>query len=144
VQCATHEVVDLEPSGFAPAQARRAVRQMVSPLVPADVAHTAELLVSELVTNAITHGTGTVRLVIDCVNHCLSVTVSDEEPTTPSIQPERLLSSGGRGLRMIESLAGSWGVKPHADPLRLQHLQNPPRGIRFGTKPCGVDRSRLG
>lgn len=115
MQCATHEVIDLEPSGLAPAQARRVVRRMVSPLVPADVVHTAELLVSELVTNAITHGTGTVRLFVDCVNHCVSVTVSDDDPASPELQPERLLSEGGRGLRMIESLAGSWGVKPHDD-----------------------------
>jgi two-component sensor histidine kinase len=115
VQCATHEVVDLEPSGFAPAQARRVLRNMIDTLVPLDVAHTAELLVSELVTNAITHGTGTVRLVIDCTNHCLSVTVSDDEPVGPEIQPERLMSDGGRGLRMIESLSSAWGVKPRED-----------------------------
>lgn len=115
MQCATHEVIDLEPSGIAPAQARQVVRQLVSPLVPADIAHTAELLVSELVTNAITHGAGTVRLAIDCTNRCLSVTVSDDHPAVPELQPERLMSNGGRGLRMIESLASAWGVKPRSD-----------------------------
>lgn len=110
--CATHEELDLEPSGYAPAQARRMLRATVSALVPADVAHTAELLVSELVTNAITHGSGIVRLSIDCANHSLSVTVSDDEPSAPMIQPERMLSDGGRGLRMIESLASAWGVNP--------------------------------
>ena len=112
--CATHEVIDLEPSGSAPAQARRVVRETIGTLVPADVAHTAELLVSELVTNAITHGTGTVRLAIDCADHCLSVTVGDDEPAAPQLQPEELMSDGGRGLRMIESLASAWGVKPRA------------------------------
>jgi two-component sensor histidine kinase len=115
VPCATHEVLDLEPSGFAPAQARRLVRDVVAPLVPPDVAHTAELLVSELVTNAITHGTGTVHISIDCANHCLSVTVGDDEPTIPEMQPERLLSMGGRGMRMVEALASAWGVTPRAD-----------------------------
>jgi two-component sensor histidine kinase len=91
------------------------VQQVVTPLVTADVAHTAELLVSELVTNAVVHGTGMVRLVIDCADHCLSVTVSDDDPAQPAIQPERLMSDGGRGLLMIESLAGSWGVKPRGD-----------------------------
>jgi anti-sigma regulatory factor (Ser/Thr protein kinase) len=115
VQCASHEVIDFEPSGFAPSLARRVVRQAVSPLVTADVAHTAELLVSELVTNAVVHGTGTVRLVIDCDDRCLSVTVSDDDPVAPRIQPERLMSEGGRGLRMIDSLAGSWGVNRRDD-----------------------------
>lgn len=113
--CATHEVLELEPSGIAPAQARRMLRETVASLVPADVAHTAELLVSELVTNAITHGRGVVRLSIDCADHCLSVTVSDDEPATPQVQPERLMSDGGRGLRMIESLASAWGVNPRHD-----------------------------
>ncbi len=110
--CATHQVISLEPSGAAPAQARRVVRQLLLPLVPADVTDTAELLVSELVTNAVTHGTGMVTISIDCADHALSVTVSDDEPAEPLLQPERLMALGGRGLRMIESLASSWGVKP--------------------------------
>jgi anti-sigma regulatory factor (Ser/Thr protein kinase) len=88
------------------------VRELVTTLVTAEVVDTAELLVSELVTNAVVHGSGPVRLVIDCTNRCLSISVSDDEPAEPQLQPERLLSDGGRGLRMIESLAGAWGVTP--------------------------------
>jgi two-component sensor histidine kinase len=88
------------------------VRELVTPLVPSDVAHSAELLVSELVTNAITHGSGPVRVSVECANHGVMVTVGDDEPASPELQPERLLSMGGRGLRMLESLASSWGVKP--------------------------------
>lgn len=111
--CVTHEVRDLEPSGFAPAQARRMLREVVAPLMPPDVAHTAELLVSELVTNAITHGTGMVRLAIDCADHTVSVSVSDDEPAPPQVRAEQPLAVGGRGLRMVEALAGAWGVRPH-------------------------------
>jgi two-component sensor histidine kinase len=85
---------------------------MLQPLVSEDVTDTAELLVSELVTNAIMHGTGPVTVSIDCGEDTLSVTVSDEEPAEPLLQPERLMALGGRGLRMVESLASSWGVKP--------------------------------
>jgi anti-sigma regulatory factor (Ser/Thr protein kinase) len=112
---ATHEVIDLEPTGFAPAQARKAMRQLVCLLVPADIADIAELLVSELVTNAITHGTGPVRLVIDCDKQCLSVTVGDDNPDPPELQPERMMATGGRGLRMIETLASAWGVRQRPD-----------------------------
>lgn len=111
----THQVIHLEPSGAAPAQARRVVRKVLLDIVPADVTYTAELLVSELVTNAITHGTGIVTVSIDCAGHSLSVTVSDDEPTVPELQPERLMAVGGRGLRMIESLASSWGVTQRKD-----------------------------
>jgi anti-sigma regulatory factor (Ser/Thr protein kinase) len=112
VSCATHEVINLEPSSSAPAQARRVVRQVLAQVVPADVTHTAELLVSELVTNAITHGTGTVTVSIDCTDQSLAVTVGDDSPEVPELQPECLMALGGRGLRMIDTLASAWGVKP--------------------------------
>jgi anti-sigma regulatory factor (Ser/Thr protein kinase) len=115
VSCATHEVIRLEPSGRAPGQARRKVREVLADIVPDDLTDTAELLVSELVTNAITHGSGIVTLSIDCSDDSLAVTVSDDEPTEPQLQPESLMALGGRGLRMIEALASSWGVKPHKD-----------------------------
>jgi anti-sigma regulatory factor (Ser/Thr protein kinase) len=115
VSCATHEVIHLEPSGAAPSQARRVLRRVLVDVVPEDMSHTAELLVSELVTNAITHGSGIVTVAIDCSDHALSVTVSDDEPSKPELQPERLMAMGGRGLRMIESLASSWGVTPRTD-----------------------------
>jgi anti-sigma regulatory factor (Ser/Thr protein kinase) len=115
VSCATHEVIHLEPTGRAPGQARRIVRELLADLISADVTETAELLVSELVTNAITHGTGTVTLSIDCTDSSLAVTVSDDEPTEPELQPESLTALGGRGLLMVEALAGSWGVNAHKD-----------------------------
>jgi anti-sigma regulatory factor (Ser/Thr protein kinase) len=115
MSCATHEVIHLEPSGKAPAQARRVVRQMLSEFVSSDVSETAELLVSELVTNAITHGTGMVTLSIDITDESLAVTVGDEEPAQPELQPERLMALGGRGLRMIDTLASAWGVNRHVD-----------------------------
>ena len=130
---AKHEVIHLEPSGSAPSQARRVVRRAVSPTVSDDVTQTAELLVSELVTNAITHGTGTVTLSIVLEDDSLSVTVSDDEPSVPELQPECLMALGGRGLRMIESLASAWGVTPREDGpgkdvwFRLPVIGSPPR-----------------
>jgi anti-sigma regulatory factor (Ser/Thr protein kinase) len=115
VPCAMHEEIQLEPSGSAPAQARRLVRRVLADMVSDDLTDTAELLVSELVTNAITHGTGMVTLSIDCAKDELSVTVSDDDPKQPEIQPERLMALGGRGLRMIDSLASEWGVTPRTD-----------------------------
>jgi anti-sigma regulatory factor (Ser/Thr protein kinase) len=115
VSCAMHEVIRLEPSGSAPAQARRVVRAVLAEVVSEDMSQTAELLVSELVTNAITHGTGTVTVSIDCTDDTLAVTVSDDDPAVPELQPECLMAVGGRGLRMIESLASAWGVTPRED-----------------------------
>jgi anti-sigma regulatory factor (Ser/Thr protein kinase) len=112
VSCVTHEVTQLESTTAAPAQARRTLRHLVEGRVSTDVMEIAELLVSELVTNAVTHGTGAVVLSIDCSDSLLTVTVSDENPDHPELQPERLMAVGGRGVRMIEALAGAWGVRP--------------------------------
>jgi anti-sigma regulatory factor (Ser/Thr protein kinase) len=115
VPCATHQVARFEPTGVAPSQARTLVRRTVGELVPADLLDTAELLISELVTNAVLHGSGVVVVSVDCENHTVELAVSDDEPTPPALQPERLMSLGGRGMRMIESLAGDWGVRPRTD-----------------------------
>jgi serine/threonine-protein kinase RsbW len=115
VPCATHEVARLEPSGVAPSQARRLVRRTVQDLVPSDVVDTAELLVSELVTNAVVHGSGVIVVAIDCEDRVVSIAVSDDAPARPQLQPERPMALGGRGLRMIESLASAWGVRPRED-----------------------------
>jgi anti-sigma regulatory factor (Ser/Thr protein kinase) len=115
VPCATREVIRLEPTGVAPAHARRTVRQTIGTLVSDDVAHTAELLVSELVTNAITHGSGMVVVSVECAGNSVCVTVSDDDPTEPRLQPEEPMALGGRGLRMIESLASAWGVRHRLD-----------------------------
>jgi anti-sigma regulatory factor (Ser/Thr protein kinase) len=115
VSCATHEVAHLEPSGVAPSQARRLVRRTVQDLVPGDVVDTAELLVSELVTNAVVHGSGVIVVAIDYEDRVVSIAVSDDAPGKPQLQPERPMALGGRGLRMIESLASAWGVRPRED-----------------------------
>jgi anti-sigma regulatory factor (Ser/Thr protein kinase) len=112
VSCATHEERTLEPSEVAPSQARRLVREALGGKVSADVMDTAELLVSELVTNAVIHGSGTVVVTVDCDRGTASISVSDEGRSLPRVQPERPMALGGRGLRMIDSLAGEWGVEP--------------------------------
>jgi anti-sigma regulatory factor (Ser/Thr protein kinase) len=115
VPLATQEDYRLAPTGAAPAEARRLVRESVSVQFPDETVHTAELLVSELVTNAITHGTGPVVVTIEYGSRAVTVTVSDGSSDEPSMQPERLMSLGGRGLRMIETLASAWGVRPRPE-----------------------------
>lgn len=107
--------VVLEPSRAAPAQARRAVRDLFIGEVPNELSETAELLTSELVTNAVQHGAGSVTLTLERRIDSLQVRVADDEPAPPQVQPDRPMSLGGRGMRMVSSLAGAWGVSPRED-----------------------------
>jgi serine/threonine-protein kinase RsbW len=74
------------------------------------------LVVSELVTNALVHGSGRIGLRLDCAPGRIRVEVADGG--TASIEPrspagpigERGLSIGGRGLHVVEALSERWGV----------------------------------
>jgi len=72
----------------------------------------AALVVSELVTNALRHGAGTVVLRASFVDGLLNVAVTDSGDDLPHqlpIDPERI---GGLGLHIVERVSGQWGVAP--------------------------------
>jgi anti-sigma regulatory factor (Ser/Thr protein kinase) len=72
-----------------------------------------ELLVSELVTNAILHGVGAVRLVADYDGTRIRVEVHDHDPNAPEahVTAATQLDEHGRGLQLIAMLADSWGTR---------------------------------
>ena len=80
----------------------------------AELADTAALLVSEVATNALVHGRGDVRVRASVTGRTLRVEVHDENPGLPSPRAAGDLDEGGRGLALLEALAGAWGTV--ADP----------------------------
>jgi anti-sigma regulatory factor (Ser/Thr protein kinase) len=94
----------------SPADARRLVRAALVG-ASATVAETVELLVSELVTNALLHGSGDRFLMIDLQSDCVHVEVHDGD-RTPDLAPLKVdaLSEHGRGLAIVDALVSSWGV----------------------------------
>ena len=71
---------------------------------------TALLLVSEVVTNAVVHGSGSPLLDIEVQSDVLRVTVTDEAPGTPQVRRlNPLLAEHGRGLQLVDALASRWG-----------------------------------
>ncbi|KMS77178.1 PAS/PAC sensor protein [Streptomyces viridochromogenes] len=71
------------------------------------------LVVSELVTNALVHTDGRVRLDLILVNHRLRVAVADFSPRTP-VKPASISweATGGRGILLVEAMAAEWGTVP--------------------------------
>jgi anti-sigma regulatory factor (Ser/Thr protein kinase) len=92
------------------------VRAALAATVSAETTDLAELLTSELVTNAIRHGSGQVMLSLNCGDGVLAISVSDDATGMPFVQPDdELLALGGRGVRMVQRLAHEWGVTPRED-----------------------------
>ncbi len=79
----------------------------------AEEADTALLVVSELVTNALVHTQGPVRLDLTLAGDRLRIAVSDVSPRAPA-KPVMAdwESTGGRGLFLVEALSTSWGSVP--------------------------------
>jgi anti-sigma regulatory factor (Ser/Thr protein kinase) len=76
-----------------------------------DIAFTTELVVSELVTNAIRYGGGgalQLRLIKDTVLIC---EVSDHSATAPHLRRARTYDEGGRGLLLVAQLTDQWGTR---------------------------------
>ncbi|MFD7880074.1 SpoIIE family protein phosphatase [Streptomyces sp. NPDC059766] len=74
---------------------------------------TVLLVVSELVTNALVHTDGQVRLDLTLVNHRMRVGVFDTSPRAP-MKPTSIgwEATGGRGILLVEAMSESWGTVP--------------------------------
>ena len=105
----------LVPSRSAPRQARRAITELVVRTGRADLAATAALLVSELVTNAITHASGPIGVTAACLDGTLRVEVRDGEPAPPILRHSSAIDEAGRGLAVVAHIAHAWGIFLEAD-----------------------------
>ena len=68
------------------------------------------LLTSELVTNAVRHGSGPVGLHVDWGNGTVRVEVHDQSPEWPVTRAMDRTALSGRGLRLVDGLSTDWGV----------------------------------
>lgn len=83
-----------------------------------DVTDVAQLCVSELVSNVITHvGYGTpAMLAVSMSGTYLRIEVHDPDTRAlPTLLDTALDSEGGRGMALVDALADRWGVQLHPD-----------------------------
>ncbi|MEV0643243.1 SpoIIE family protein phosphatase [Streptomyces sp. NPDC050619] len=75
-----------------------------------ELAFTTELVVSELVTNAIRYGKSPIQLRM-ILQSALTCEVSDASSTAPHLRRARVFDEGGRGLLLVAQLTEHWGTR---------------------------------
>ncbi len=96
-------------------KARRFVRSVLAELGSSELCGMAELLVSELVTNAILHAGTDLEVVVRVMPGRVSVEVHDRGPGAATRRHYSATSGTGRGLVLVDELARDWGTVVTAD-----------------------------
>ncbi|MGW1541593.1 SpoIIE family protein phosphatase [Streptomyces sp. NPDC002309] len=104
-------VWELPPDPSIVAEARRRSTDQLTAWGLDDVGFVTELLVSELVTNAIRYGRPPIQLRLIHENNTLICEVSDSSSTAPHLRRARTYDEGGRGLLLVAQLAERWGTR---------------------------------
>lgn len=104
--------LSLPPAPSASRVARGAVRDRFAGVLRRDTLADLELVISELVTNAVDHGRGAVHVAIDHDGHELHGAVTDEGAgfayEARAVGEHELR---GRGLSIVEALVTRWGIE---------------------------------
>ncbi|MDQ0792131.1 SpoIIE family protein phosphatase [Streptomyces sp. B1I3] len=105
-----HASWDLAADPAVVVEARRRAAGQLEAWGLGDAVLTTELVVSELVTNAIRYGGPpiTLRLIRDLALVC---EVSDGSSTAPHLRRARMYDEGGRGLLLVASVTERWGTR---------------------------------
>lgn len=101
----------LQPSPESVAQARKYATAQLAAWDLEDLTFTTELVVSELVTNAVRYSDGPIglRLIRD---RTLTCEVSDTSSTAPQLRRADDSDEGGRGLFITGEITQHWGTRP--------------------------------
>jgi anti-sigma regulatory factor (Ser/Thr protein kinase) len=111
VQLQEHHWLPAHPASAG--EARRLVRALVLHAGLVERLDSAELLVSEVVTNAVLYSAQDVRLFLSADEHALRVEVYDHSPRLPVVSAGHDQdASTGRGLALLKLCADACGVDP--------------------------------
>lgn len=119
-------------------RAARSIVRVCSVGFAEEAVEDAELLVSEIVTNAVRHGDPVITLSVEADEDSLRVAVSDGSNVLP-VSPRQVSPAlpSGRGLLLVARVATEWGVA----------TDSPGDGktvwFRIAGRPDGVERDTL-
>lgn len=95
----------------APGQARQLTSRWLEHVVCEEDLQTAKLVVSELISNAIQHGSGRIWLVVDADANRVRIEVIDQGTGfAHEVREVPFQQAGGRGLRIVDTTISRWGI----------------------------------
>jgi anti-sigma regulatory factor (Ser/Thr protein kinase) len=110
-------VAQAEPDRIG--DARHQLQAMLFDWESEDQVDGAVLMLSEMLTNVLVHTEGDAVVVAECSgsrgSRLLRVDVADTSDALPHRRSPGELASSGRGLMLMEMLAGTWGVDPSGE-----------------------------
>ncbi|MEE1782863.1 SpoIIE family protein phosphatase [Streptomyces sp. SP17BM10] len=104
--------IELPAVPTSSAEARVFVEKVLGSWNHGHLTDDVKLLTSEVLTNAIQHGKGPVRLHLRCHPAELVVEVTDHSPHLPHPRLAETDEESGRGLTLVEAIAHRWGTRP--------------------------------
>ncbi|MEV8048334.1 SpoIIE family protein phosphatase [Streptomyces griseoluteus] len=107
-QCVAYWEFAADPAAVA--EARQAVTRQLTAWDLDEAAFATELIVSELITNAVRYAGGPVGLRL-IREDALVCEVTDPSNTQPRLRRARLTDEGGRGLFLVAQLSSRWGSR---------------------------------
>jgi anti-sigma regulatory factor (Ser/Thr protein kinase) len=113
--------VDVPATRYGPRTARRIVSALLTGWGLEELGFAAELITSELVSNAYRHAPGTEKfeLVVERYPGGVRLTLADGSSIQPVVQELRDDEPHGRGMRMIQASAARWGAEVHGAGKRV-------------------------
>jgi DNA-binding response OmpR family regulator len=104
--------LELRPELRCVAAARRFLQQTLAGWGVPGLYADSVIVVSELVTNAITHAPAPGELRLSLLPDVLRVAVTDSGAGAPEPRHASSTREGGRGLYLVDALASAWGMEP--------------------------------
>jgi anti-sigma regulatory factor (Ser/Thr protein kinase) len=102
--------VRLAPTPEAPGSARRLAGERLAGRIGAPAAADLDLVITELVSNAVEHGSGDVTVRVGLRADAVLVEVVDAgSASRPHVRADAG-ATGGWGLRIVDAVARRWGV----------------------------------
>lgn len=133
VEASRRRLARLSPETTAPRHARDLVAQACAAWHSEQFLEVGQLVISELVTNAVLHSGTAIEIELRFDGRQLAMRVHDDGDGLPAVVPVAQRTVGGVGLELVSRIAQSWGVTP--DPhggkdvwCVLSAAPNPPTG----------------